>query len=195
MIKLGITGGIGSGKTVVCEVLRLHNIPVYDADLEAKNLNDTSSVIREKLTQAFGAALYNGDKLNRKKLANIIFTHEENLRQANSIIHPELTKHFIAWAEQKNNHPVVAMDAAVLFEAGFQSVVDFSITVVAPMETRVSRAMKRDNSTREQIESRIKSQMSDEEKIKLSDFVIFNDDNHSVLEQISKILQIVSKRL
>ena len=195
MIKLGVTGGIGSGKSVVCEVLRLHDIPVYDADLEAKNLNDTSPVIREKLIEAFGAELYKNDKLDRKKLAQLIFNDEKNLRQVNSIIHPELAKHFEKWTDGRMEHSIVAIDAAVLFEAGFQQFVDKTITVFSPVETRIERVVKRDNLTKEQILSRINSQMSDEEKIRLSDFVIINDNKHSILEQVSTILKTISNPL
>ena len=195
MIKLGVTGGIGSGKSVVCEVLRLHDIPVYDADLEAKNLNDTSPVIREKLIEAFGAELYKNDKLDRKKLAQLIFNDEKNLRQVNSIIHPELAKHFEKWTDGRMEHSIVAIDAAVLFEAGFQQFVDKTITVFSPIETRIERVVKRDNLTREHILSRINSQMSDEEKIRLSDFVIINDNKHSILEQVSTILKTISNPL
>ena len=195
MIKLGVTGGIGSGKSVVCEVLRLHNIPVYDADLEAKNLNDTSPVIREKLIEAFGAELYKNDKLDRKKLAQLIFNDEKNLHRVNSIIHPELAKHFEKWTDGRMEHPIVAIDAAVLFEAGFQQFVDKTITVFSPVETRIERVVKRDNLTKEQILSRINSQMSDEEKIKLADFVIINDNKHSILEQVSTILKTISNPL
>lgn len=192
MIKLGVTGGIGSGKSVVCDVLRLHDIPVYDADLEAKNLNDTSPVIRKKLTESFGQDLYRNNKLDREKLAHLIFNNEENLRTANSIIHPELAKHFMEWAEQRKHHPVVALDAAVLFEAGFQSVLDKTIIVLAPLEVRIERAVKRGNLTKEQITARANSQMSDKEKAELADFIIQNDGQHSLLEQVDKILQVVS---
>ncbi|HHV85859.1 MAG TPA: dephospho-CoA kinase [Petrimonas sp.] len=192
MIKLGVTGGIGSGKSVVCDVLRLHDIPVYDADLEAKNLNDTSSVIRKKLTESFGQDLYRNNRLDREKLAHLIFNNEENLRTANSIIHPELAKHFMEWAEQRKHHPVIALDAAVLFEAGFQSVLDKTIIVLAPLEVRIERAVKRGNLTKEQITARANSQMSDKEKAELADFIIQNDGQHSLLEQVDKILQVVS---
>lgn len=192
MIKLGVTGGIGSGKSVVCDVLRLHDIPVYDADLEAKNLNDTSPVIRKKLTESFGQDLYRNNRLDREKLAHLIFNNEENLRTANSIIHPELAKHFMEWAKQREQHPVVALDAAVLFEAGFQSVLDKTIIVLAPLEVRIERAVKRGNLTKEQITARANSQMSDKEKAELADFIIQNDGQHSLLEQVDKILQVVS---
>ena len=192
MIKLGVTGGIGSGKSVVCDVLRLHDIPVFDADREAKKLNDTSPVIREKLINHFGPDLYRNDRLDRKKLANLIFNNEENLRATNAIIHPELAKHFEKWADQRKHHAVVAIDAALLFEAGFQSLLDKTITVTAPLETRVERAAKRDGLTQKQITARANSQMNDEEKARLADFIIRNDGRHSLLEQVARILQDIS---
>ena len=151
MIKLGVTGGIGSGKSVVCDLLRMQGIPVYNADREAKNLNDISPVIREKLINSFGPDLYLENRLDRNKLANLIFNNEENLRTANAIIHPELAKHFEEWADQRKHHPVVAIEAAVLFEAGFQSILDKTIIVLAPLETRIERVIKRDHLTGEQI--------------------------------------------
>ena len=192
MIKLGVTGGIGSGKSVVCNVLRLHDIPVFDADREAKKLNDTSPVIREKLINRFGPDLYQNKRLDRKKLANLIFNNEENLRATNAIIHPELAKLFEKWADQRKHHPVVAIDAAVLFEAGFQSLLDKTIIVLAPLETRIERAIKRDHLTEEQITARASSQMSDEKKIELADFIILNDGQHSLLKQVALILKTVS---
>ncbi len=181
MIKLGVTGGIGSGKSVVCDVLRLHNIPIFDADREAKKLNDTSPVIREKLINNFGPDLYRNNRLDRKKLAHLIFNNEENLRKTNAIIHPELAKHFNKWVNQREHHAVVAIDAAVLYEAGFQSLLDKTILVMAPREIRIERAAKRDRLSQEQITARANSQMNDEEKVKLADFIIRNDGRHSLL--------------
>lgn len=192
MIKLGVTGGIGSGKSVVSEVLRLHDIPVFDADREAKKLNDTSLVIREKLIYHFGPDLYQNDRLDRKKLASLIFNNEENLRTTNAIIHPELAKHFEKWAGQRKHHAVVAIDAAVLFEAGFQSLLDKTIIVLAPLETRIERAVKRDHLSKEQVTARANSQMSDEKKIELADFIILNDGQHSLLKQVARILKDIS---
>ncbi|MDO5523423.1 MAG: dephospho-CoA kinase, partial [Bacteroidia bacterium] len=191
MLKIGITGGIGSGKSVVAEIFRLHHIPVFDADTQAKNLNDTSPNIRAKLTEAFGAEIYKNNKLDRKKLAQLIFNNQENLRRANSIIHPELANHFSQWAQTQSGYPMVAIDAAVLFEAGFHAYVHKTITVLSPLETRIRRIAARDNLSREQIESRIHSQMSDEEKVKLSDFVIVNDNKHSLLRQVAEIIETV----
>ena len=192
MIKLGVTGGIGSGKSVVCDVFRLHDIPVFDADREAKKLNDTSPVIREKLINNFGPDLYQGNKLDRKKLANLIFNNAENLRITNAIIHPELAKYFEKWVDQRKHHAVIAIDAAVLYEAGFQSLLDKTIVVMAPLKIRIERAAKRDRLSKEQITARANSQMNDEEKAGLADFIIHNDGRHSLLEQVAQILQDVS---
>lgn len=192
MIKLGVTGGIGSGKSVVCEVLRLHGIPVFDADREAKKLNETSPVIREKLINNFGPDLYQGNKLDRKKLANLIFNNAENLRITNAIIHPELAKYFEKWVDQRKHHAVIAIDAAVLYEAGFQSLLDKTIVVMAPLKIRIERAAKRDRLSKEQITARANSQMNDEEKAGLADFIIRNDGRHSLLEQVAQILQDIS---
>ena len=192
MIQLGVTGGIGSGKSVVCDLLRMQGIPVYNADREAKNLNDISPVIREKLINSFGPDLYLENRLDRNKLANLIFNNEENLRTANAIIHPELAKHFEEWADQRKHHPVVAIEAAVLFEAGFQSILDKTIIVLAPLETRIERVIKRDHLTGEQITARANSQMSDEKKIELADFIILNDGQHSLLKQVARILKDIS---
>lgn len=191
MIILGITGGIGSGKSTVCEILRLHHIPVYDADKEAKKLNDTSPVIRKKLINLFGETLYSGHKLNRQQLAAHIFNNKSSLQQVNKIIHTELAAHFKAWTACRHNYPVAAIDAAVLFEAGFQNYVDKTITVAAPREVRIERVIKRDQMSEEQIKARMASQMSEEEKIILSDFIITNDGNHSIIEQIERILKTI----
>ena len=195
MIKLGITGGIGSGKSIVAELLKLYDIPVYNADDEAKRLNDESSVIRQKLTQNFGEDLYASGKLDKQKFAQIIFNDPEKLRIANSIIHPELQKDFLRWIEFHSDSDIVAMEAALLFEANFQCMFDKVIMVYAPVSLRIARASQRDRTTTEKIEERIRNQFSDEEKVKLSDFVIFNDEKHSLIRQVSDlILQIGENR-
>lgn len=188
MIKLGITGGIGSGKTVVSEIFRVMDIPVFDADTEAKKLNDTSSVVRGKLTSHFGEDLYSDGILDKKKFAQIIFSSEENTRIANSIIHPELAKEYNKWADAHMHHPFTVIDAALLLEAGYNRFVDKVITVLSPENLRVERVQKRDNLSLEQIEARMSKQMSNEEKIRLSDFLIYNDNKHSLLLQVNEVL-------
>lgn len=188
MIKIGITGGIGSGKSVVSELLKLYDIPIYNADMEAKRLNDESPLIREKLTQNFGESLYASGKLDKQKFAQIIFNDPEKLRLANSIIHPELQKDFLRWVEIHSDSDIVAMEAALIFEANFQRMFDKVIMVYAPISLRVVRASQRDLTTPEKIEERLRHQFPDEEKVKLSDFVIFNDEKHSLIMQVSDLL-------
>lgn len=190
MIKLGITGGIGSGKSVVCEIFRVLAIPVFDADAEAKRLNDTSPVIREKLTAHFGNDLYSADnRLNRKKLAEIIFGSDENLQTANSIIHPEVAKEYLAWTQLHAQKPFTVLESAILFDAGFQQYTDKAIAVYAPEEIRMQRALARDNVLPEQIRARMSSQMPEEEKMRLADFVIYNDNVQPLLLQTARILR------
>lgn len=188
MIKIGVTGGIGSGKSVVCDIFHLHNIPVFDADKEAKTLNDTSPNIRSQLIYHFGNDIYENEKLNRRKFAELIFNNDRNLKIANSIIHPEVANSFVEWCNNQKDYDIVIIDAALLIEAGFHQFVDKVITVYAPDEHRIERVMKRDQAKREQVESRMANQMPEKEKIKLSDFVIYNDNHHSLIEQVSKII-------
>lgn len=189
MIKIGITGGIGSGKSIVCEILRLHNIPVFDADKEAKRLNYTSSVIREKLISLFGENLYKNNRLNRQRLAEIIFSNTENLQKVNAIIHPELEKHFAEWVKERAAFPIVAIDAALLFEARFDRFIDKAVTVYAPENLRIQRASVRDNASGKAIVARMKNQLPEEEKIARSNVVIYNDDHHSLIAQVEKMLE------
>lgn len=188
MIKVGITGGIGSGKSVVSEVFRLYNVPVYDADTKAKQLNDTLPEIREKLSAHFGSHLYAKGRLDKAAFANIIFHNPSQLKAANAIIHPYLLNDFAAWAEAYQHQPLVAMDAAVLFEAGFANIFDKVISVFAPKKLRVDRAVLRDRVSRKAIETRMNKQMPEKEKIEQSDFVILNDGTCSLLKQVNEIL-------
>lgn len=188
MIKVGITGGMGSGKSVVATLFRLHGVPVFDADKEAKLLNDTSLRIREELTHHFGNSLYEGGKLDRKRFAQIIFHDEKRLALANSIIHPVLTDHFIEWAEKRDALPLVAIDAALLFEAGFDQLVDRVAVVFAPLDIRLDRVMHRDGTQRSEAEGRMQHQIPEEEKIKRADYVIYNDNHHSLIQQVAGIL-------
>lgn len=187
MIKIGITGGIGSGKSVVASLLNLHGIPVYVADTESKLLTDTSPVIKEKLTALLGEDLYTEKGLNRKLLASHIFGNPEYLRQVNAIIHPEVDRHFTAWAQSQKN-TICAIESAILFESGFNKLVDKSLMVYAPLPLRIERAVARDNACREEIIRRIDSQLPDETKRDRSDYVIFNDDKQALLPQVERFL-------
>ena len=188
MIILGITGGIGSGKTTVTNILYLLDIPVYIADIESKRITDTSPTVREKLIKLFGRELYQEDKLNKPLLASLIFGNEENLTKVNAIIHPEVRNDFDEWVKKNKDKKVIAIESAIMFESGFYKFVDKKITVYTPLEMRIERAMKRDNTPKDKILSRINSQMPDEEKKELSDFVIVNDNKHSLIGQTISLL-------
>lgn len=188
MIKIGVTGGIGSGKSVVSEIFHLNGTPLYNADEEAKKLNDISPLIREQLSFQFGKNLYTDGKLDRKKLASIIFHDDRKLAIANSIIHPELAKHFTEWCRQRAQHPMVVLDAALLIEAGFHHLVDKVIAVYAPEELRIARVMQRDRATRSEVKARMNSQLPEEEKLKYADYVICNDNKHSLIKQVTEVI-------
>ncbi|MCD7848894.1 MAG: dephospho-CoA kinase [Parabacteroides sp.] len=188
MIKIGITGGIGSGKSVIASLLELSGVPVYIADTESKRLTETSPVIREKLTALFGETLYKAERLDKKLLASLIFGNPERLKQVNAIIHPEVNRNFQAWAE-KQNTPLCAIESAILFESGFNRAVDVSLMVYAPMEVRIRRVLERDAVSREEVVRRISSQLPDEVKKEKSDYVIFNDDRQALLPQVAAFLE------
>lgn len=188
MIKLAITGGIGSGKSVVSEILRLYGIPVYIADDESKRLTESSDDIREKLTEKFGNNIYEGGKLNKPLLASIIFNDKEKLKTVNSIIHPVVRADLSDWLESYADSKIIASESAILFESGFNAMFDKVITVYTPLEIRIKRIMSRNNTSYDNAKQRIESQMPDEEKVKLSDFVIDNSGNISLIQQIESVL-------
>lgn len=188
MIKIGITGGIGSGKTIVSKLFELSGIPIYYADLEAKRITENSGEIKTQLTKLFGEDLYSGNTLNKKRFASIIFNDPRALQQAENIIHPKVREDFKQWADRQNK-PIAGIEAAILFESGFDRDVDQIITVTAPIDIRIARVMNRDNTTKEKVLERISNQLSDQEKIKRSDYIIINDDRKPVIPQVPKILE------
>ena len=187
MIKIGITGGIGSGKSVVASLFRLFGVPVYIADEESKQLTNQSETIRKQLIAHYGEAIYTPEGLNKPLLAAKIFQDPVQLRIVNGIIHPEVKRHFEAWAA-KQTTPLCAIESAILFESGFDKVVDTSLMVYAPKALRIERATARDAASREAIQRRIESQMADEEKRKLADHLIYNDDQQPLIPQVTAFL-------
>ena len=187
MIKIGITGGIGSGKSVVATLFRLFGVPVYIADEESKQLTNQSETIRKQLIAHYGEAIYTPEGLNKPLLAAKIFQDQAQLRLVSGIIHPEVKRHFEAWAA-KQTTPLCAIESAILFESGFDKVVDTSLMVYAPKALRIERATARDAATREAIQRRIESQMADEEKRKLADHLIYNDDLQPLIPQVTAFL-------
>ncbi len=188
MIKVGITGGIGSGKSVICKTFNLLGIPVYYSDQRAKQLLNTSKEIRKSLTELFGNDLYSDNSIDKVKLANIIFNDKANLEKVNSIVHPVVMKDFYSWCnKQKGN--IVINESAIIFEAGLKMHFNYIITITAPEEIRIRRVIKRDKTKKEDVISRIKNQYPDIKKIKESDFVITNTDSTPILPQIKNILK------
>lgn len=194
MIKIGITGGIGCGKSVVSEIFRLYGVPLYNADIEAKKLNDSSPYIREQLISHFGKDLYVDGKLDRKKLASIIFHDNQKLAIANSIIHPVLSTHFNQWCLERKNQPIIILDAALLIEAGFYRFVDKIIMVQAPVDLRIQRVIQRDQTSMSEVEARIKSQMPEDKKTTFADYIIYNDNKNSLIKQVDSLVEIFVKK-
>jgi dephospho-CoA kinase len=187
---LGVTGGIGSGKSTVCKMFKTLGIPVFEADLVAKKLINSNKEIRDGLQQLFGNNIYDDNNLlNRKMLANLIFNNDNLLEKVNNLVHPAVRNDFIQWAEKQNSDYVIH-EAAILFESGFYKMMDFTILVSAPEEMRIGRVIKRDKIQTEMVESRIKKQWPDEEKRKLASLELVND-NKTLL--IPKILEIDKK--
>lgn len=193
-IRIGITGGIGSGKSVVSKILSLLNIPIYLSDDEAKRLTATDEAIRRELTDLLGDELYQGGMLNKQMLANFLFASAENAEKINAIIHPQVKQDFRRWCTRHSASPFVAMESAILFESGFDSEVDVVVMVYAPQEVRIQRAMMRDAASRTQIEQRIKRQMDDEAKCSKAHYVLINDDKTALIPQVLQLLVSLSQK-
>ena len=191
MKKIGITGGIGSGKTYVSEVFFSLGIPVFNADVESNRLIRSSEKLKSLLKDSFGHDIYTNGILDKKKLASIVFSDKEKLENLNSIIHPIVKQKFKDWCKQLNSSYVIK-EAAILFESSSDKGLDAVICVSAPLNIRIDRAIKRDGSSEKEIKNRIENQISQEEKENLSDYIIVNDGVQSLLPQILKIHQLLS---
>lgn len=192
---VGLTGGIGSGKTTVAKQFQALGIPVYIADEEAKKLMNRSKIIKRKLIALFGDEAYKDNTLNRPFLADKIFNNAENLEKMNAVVHPKVASHFKNWVK-KQIAPYVLKESAILFENGAYKDCDLIITVTAPLELRKKRLLKRDNTTLEKIQAIINNQWSDESKISKSHFVITNKDLEETKQQVqlthNKIVNLIA---
>ncbi|RKO72650.1 dephospho-CoA kinase [Sphingobacterium puteale] len=182
-LKIGITGGIGSGKTFICKLFEALGIPVYNADEEAKRLMNTDIRIKEKLIAQFGEATYKDGLLDRAFLADMVFSDKDKLELLNSIVHPIVIQEAKDWAERQTTRYSLK-EAALLFESGSYKELDYTILVTAPMDIRIQRVIERDGATEQQVRERINKQLSDEEKLQLADFVIVNDGITPLLPQV-----------
>jgi len=188
---IGITGGIGSGKTTITKYIESLGYPVYIADDEAKKLLDTEEVVDE-IRNTFGEEIIENNLVDKKKLATFVFGNENKLKQLNEIVHPKVRQQFINWLKQLDK-PFVVKEAAILFESGAYKDCDFTILVTAPEDVRIDRVIKRDNTNKEDVSKRIRSQWSDEDKAKLSDFVIQNIDLEQSKREIDEIIKKIEK--
>ncbi len=195
MIKIGITGGIGSGKSTICKIFETLEIPIYYADISAAVIVNKNLQVKSQLTAKFGEDLYEFGMLDRKKLSSIIFNNSEALAFVNSLIHPAVKLDYENWLENNKLAPYTLKEAAILFESGAHTQVDKIICVYAPQDIKIQRVIKRESITHNEVMRRILSQMPDEEKMKRSDFVIYNDNVQLVLPQVLKIHNLLTNNI
>jgi dephospho-CoA kinase len=188
MLKIGITGNIGSGKTTVSKIFEVLEIPVFYADNAAKKVMVEDTILIDALKSSFGAEAYFKDgTLNRKHIASIVFNDETQLAKLNSIVHPAVFRAFDTWVGQVKNAPYVIKEAALLFESSSYKMCDYSVMVTAPLELRMQRVIQRDGLTRAEVESRNARQFSEEKKIQLANYVILNDNTELVIPQVLEL--------
>jgi dephospho-CoA kinase len=188
MIVIGLTGGIGSGKTIVAGLLQVYGVPVYDSDTRAKALCNTDEELKAGLIGLFGPELYRDGLMDRTWMADRVFENPEALKAANALIHPVVGRDFIFWANQQGT-PVVAQETAILFEAGLEKRFDKIICVTAPEELRIKRTCQRSGLSPEEVRVRISNQLSEEERINRSDVVIVNDGVCPLIPQVERFIQ------
>lgn len=193
MIRIGITGGIGSGKTYVSHLLQSLGVPVYDSDSRAKQLTVADAGIRQGLMALLGEQVYRHGKLNKDLLASYLFASRENADRVNAVIHPVVFRDFDRWCEQAGTE-LVGLESAILFESGFDRHTDYVCAVSAPLELRIQRTMERDGRDRAAVEARIQAQMDEREREERADYVIVNDGICPLLPQLEKMLQALKAR-
>lgn len=185
MYKIGITGGIGSGKSTVCRLFAELGVAVYDSDSEAKRLMRESAPLREAICREFGAESYAGGELNRSYLAACIFGDDDARRRLNALVHPAVMADFAAWAELQTSDYVI-LESAILFEAGLESSVDRTIAVMAPESLRLARAVARDGATEQAVRNRMACQLSDDEMLRRADMSMINIDLDELREEVAQ---------
>lgn len=188
VLKVGLTGGIGSGKSTVAQIFEVLGIPVYYADAEAKRLMNEDEQLKEEIINIFGADAYMSDALNRKYISSIVFTDPLKLDQLNAIVHPATKRDAENWMESQTT-PYAIHEAALIFEAKVNERLDYVIGVSSPEELRIQRAMQRDNVTHEEIMKRMKQQLDEKIKMSKCDFVLINDEQHLLIPQVLALHQ------
>lgn len=183
MLRIGLTGGIGSGKSTAGAIFEVLGVPVLYADVVAKAIMAEDLIVKETIKNHFGEGVYTGDLLNAKYLSSIVFTNKEKLALLNSIVHPATIKYAAAWMKEQDAAYVIK-EAALIFESGSQENLDYVIGVKAPQKLRIERAMKRDNISKEQVLERMNGQIEEEIKMGLCDFLIINDEQKMMVPQV-----------
>ncbi|HCN82463.1 MAG TPA: dephospho-CoA kinase [Sphingobacteriaceae bacterium] len=186
MLKIGITGGIGSGKSTVAKIFEVLEIPVFYADQEAKSLMHTDELLINGIKEAFGNEAYADKQLNRRYIADIVFNNEQELTKLNSLVHPAVFRAFDAWVIDQQA-PYVLKEAALLFESGSSKLCDQTILVTAPEKLKIQRVMHRDSITEDHVRTRISKQLTEEQALKLADHIIINDEQHLLIHQVLQL--------
>ena len=188
MLKIGITGGIGSGKTTVCRIFEILNIAIYYSDQRAKELMVSNPELKAKLRFTFGDAIFDSNgNLNSTLLAAIVFPDQQKLETLNSIVHPFVLDDFSDWCEKNSKGKYVILESAIIFESGIDHLLDHVVIVDAPKEIRIQRIMERDKANKEEVIQRMGNQLSSEEKIKLSKLIVLNDGKQSLIDQVMSL--------
>lgn len=193
MLKVGITGGIGSGKSTVCQVFETLGIPVLYADQAARYLMENDAMLIDGIKMLFGTHIYQGGVLNREEVSSIVFRRPDILNELNKLVHPAVLRYGQQWM-QKQTSPYVLKEAAIFFESGSYKEMDVMIGVSAPQKLRILRTVERDKTTQEKVLGRMSHQMDDEEKMKLCDHIIINDDVTPIIPQVLKIHDMLLKK-
>lgn len=196
MVKVGVTGGIGSGKSAVCSIFKTMGFPVYDSDKRAKTIVNEDESLKNKIIGFFGNEAYDSLGLyNRSWMAEQVFADNNKLKVLNGLIHPAVKDDFEFWLKQNNQHAIVFKETALLIETGIYKAMDFNMNICSPKELRVQRILKRDSHrTLEMVVKIIDNQLNDEEKNKLVDGVIFNDEKESLIEQANQMVRLILKK-
>ena len=191
MIKVGLTGGIGSGKTTVSNFLLDYGIPVYNSDSKGKTLMNTNLELKNDIVSIFGHSVYHNGILDTNLLSSIVFSDPKKMNQINNLVHPKVAEDFDQWIGENNNKPILVKEAAILIESGAYLNMDKIILMVSQKSIRINRVFKRDNSDLESIEKRINHQLTDDEKIKYADYII---ENNSSLEHLKlEVIKVINK--
>ncbi len=193
-LLVGLTGGIGSGKSIVAKIFESLGVPIFDADNEAKSIiNNNADVVKEVVAE-FGE-VYDHGKLNANKMAQFVFSDKEALEKLNNIIHPKVKENFENWIEKNNQAPILIKEAAILIETGTYQQMDKIILVIAPEDLRIRRVMERDGVQKKEVLKRMKNQFSDEEKLNFADYILNNDEKELLLPQIIDLYHALKKAI